>query len=634
MPMLFRDALKDMILSASGWRKIFAPDGEHGTDAIPDWRDSLLALGMGAAWGQWLCDNGKGKTVLVAIDTRPTGPVLAEMVMRGLEYTACEVLYMGVAPAPEIMARSSMDEGIDAFAYVSASHNPVGHNGVKFGMDGGLVGGDDAVELIRCYRRLIQAEGAERRLEAIADTSSLDTLDSTGQRIVCPRAPDPAEKRRSLVLYREFLEEIASGPWGKAERQRTIEILRKELKSKPLGIVADLNGSARTVSVDREFLEFLGVDFRGINTVPGQIDHAILPEGEAMEPCRKALEVIHSGNAAVSIGYVTDNDGDRGNLVFWDEKQGVARCLDAQEVFALAALAELAVENWQAERLTGIDKGSFNNTARALVVNGPTSHRIRDIARAYGTEVHEVEVGEANVVNRARELRAQGYRVRLMGEGSNGGCITHPAAVRDPLNMVTALLKLLRLPSLGDGLSPFEDWCVRIGRPLSKRNNFGLSDVIDTLPCYATTPISAPRAVIRLQGPHPEALKTGWKAVFQRQWAQRAKTLRKKHGFADWVEINNEGTSSREGREEAVKQGGGLKIVFRDATGQYAGFLWMRASGTEAVFRVAAEIRGGGEADERDLVDWHRGMVFEAEKGIYSASKIVGGRGPSKASTE
>ncbi len=610
--MFFRYALEDMILSASGWRKIFAPDGEHGTAAVPDRRNRLLALGMGAAWGQWLLDHGKGNTVLAATDTRPTGPVLAEMVMRGLENTGCRVLYIGAAPAPEVMARSHLDEGIDAFAYVSASHNPVGHNGVKFGMGGGLIGGDDAAELIRRYRRLIEDEGAERRLGAIAGTSPLDTLDSAGQRTISPRAADPSEKGRSLALYREFLEEIAGGPWGKAESQRTMEILRKEIQDRPLGIVADLNGSARTVSADREFLESLGVDFRGINTVPGQIAHAILPEGDAMETCRKTLDEIHSEDAAVSMGYVTDNDGDRGNLVFWDENQGAARCLEAQEVFALAALAELAVENWQAEGLAGLDKGSLKNMARALVVNGPTSHRIRDIAGAYGVEVHEVEVGEANIVNRARELRAQGCRVRFMGEGSNGGCITHPSAVRDPMNMVTALLKLLRLPSIGTSLSPFEDWCTRIGRPLPKRNDFGLTDVIGTLPCYSTTPVSAPRAVIKLHTPHPAALKAEWKAVFRRQWAQRAKALRERYGFAGWAEINNEGTLSREGVEEAVMQGGGLKIVFRDASGQYAGFLWMRASGTEAVLRAAAEIRGGDEAAERELIAWHRGMAAEA----------------------
>jgi phosphoglucomutase len=40
-------------------------------------------------------------------------------------------------------------------------------------------------------------------------------------------------------------------------------------------------------------------------------------------------------------------------------------------------------------------------------------------------------------------LREKGYIVRILGEGSAGGNITHPSAVRDPLNTVMALVKLL-----------------------------------------------------------------------------------------------------------------------------------------------------------------------------------------------
>ncbi len=56
------------------------------------------------------------------------------------------------------------------------------------------------------------------------------------------------------------------------------------------------------------------------------------------------------------------------------------------------------------------------------------------------------ETGEANVVNLAEMLRSEGWVVSILGEGSNGGNITHPSKVRDPLSTLGAMIRLLRLP--------------------------------------------------------------------------------------------------------------------------------------------------------------------------------------------
>jgi hypothetical protein len=247
-----KDALSAMILSASGWRKVFAPDGEHGPSPLPSDADLLLALGMGVAWGRWLkeCGSGGGSgsaadstgaaagggnfgpsdnvvgaaghgssgrtdnvvgaaghgrsgpaagpvnrpMVLVATDTRPTGPALAEMVMRGLESEGFGTIYTGIAAAPEAMARCAADDGITAFAYVSASHNPLGHNGVKFGLGGGVIGGDDARGLIALYRILIEKEGSAASLASL--------LESDSGAAAAGRIPDRAEKAQTLIAYR------------------------------------------------------------------------------------------------------------------------------------------------------------------------------------------------------------------------------------------------------------------------------------------------------------------------------------------------------------------------------------------------------------------------------------------------
>ena len=584
-----RSALDTMILSASGWRKIFAPDGEHSASPYPAAADRLLAVGMGLVWGEWLKGRlGRtGAVVLAATDTRPTGPVLADMMIRGLESAGCRVIYIGVAAAPEAMARSGTDETIDAFAYISASHNPLGHNGVKFGTGGGVIGGSDAEDLIERYRELITAEGTAARLTDIAESAAA--------------VPDAKEKLLTLNTYEEFLNLIAGGPGDEESRRETLSTLREALKTEPIGIVADLNGSARCLSADRPYLEKLGASLYTFNDKAGKIAHTILPEGEALEPCRQALKKAHGEDPSVLIGYVPDNDGDRGNLVIWDEEIPGARILEAQEVFALSTLAELA----------SAGEGNGGQQKTALVINGPTSHRVRIIAETYGAEVHEAEVGEANAVNRAAELRLAGYRVRLLGEGSNGGTIVHPAEVRDPMNTVTALIKLLRLPGC------FKDWCRRIGKPELYRDGFGPADILTTLPDFTTTASSAERAVMKITSSDQAVLKAAWEKIFQAQWAARAGELREKYGFESWIEINNEGTSSRIGVGSEMRSGaqsGGLKIVFRDKKGKDAGFIWMRGSGTEPVFRVLAEIRGNRPEAERELIEWQRKMVGEADR--------------------
>ena len=666
-----RRALDAMILSASGWRKVFAPNGENGFDPRPGPADQLLAAAMGMVWGRRLgCMSGfaagdeslrasrspevqpeQAPRVLTACDTRPTGPILAEMVMRGLEDSGCRPVYVGVAAAPEVMARSARDRGIAGFAYVSASHNPVGHNGFKFGVRGGVLGGKEAASLIAEYRKTVGAPGAAAGLMECAGAlfAPPDLADAPAARrdarvpgvALEPPAPcrprtilrdarvrsvNKAEKRRCIEIYTAFLRETAGGSGTPEQREAVLSALRRALGERPLRVIADLNGSARCLSADRAFLSSIGVELTTFNDEPGRIAHTIIPEGESLEPCRRALEEAHAEDPSAVIGYVPDNDGDRGNLVIWDDEAGGARSLESQEVFALSALAELALDSCppiasDSPALT--PEGAAGMHRSAVVVNGPTSHRVRVIAAAYGAEVHETEVGEANVTGRADALRKAGLRVRLLGEGSNGGTIIHPAAVRDPLNTLAALIKLLRLPggTPARKAAPFEDWCRRSGRMDLYTPDFGISRAAASLPEFTTTPSSAPRAVMTVKTRDHAALKAEWERIFRRQWSLHRDELRRKYGFTRWTEFNNEGGESRRGMGAEYRSGaesGGLKIVFSDSRGEDAGFLWMRGSGTEPVFRVMAEIRGVSPAGEEALVMWQRGMTAAADRAVSS----------------
>ena len=110
--------------------------------------------------------------------------------------------------------------------------------------------------------------------------------------------------------------------------------------------------------------------------------------------------------------------------------------------------------------------------------------RVERIAARFGVDVHRAEVGEANVVARARELRRDGYLVRFLGEGSNGGNITHPAAVRDPIQTILAVLKLLYGPDGPHAEGPARLWLSLAGRPVNTagtRENAGPLPVLEEI---------------------------------------------------------------------------------------------------------------------------------------------------------
>jgi phosphoglucomutase len=307
--------------------------------------------------------------------------------------------------------------------------------------------------------------------------------------------------------------------------------------------------------------------------------------------------------------YVPDCDGDRGNLVALG-REGRARPVEAQEVFALACVAELS-QLVRDGRLSYDETGGAREKA-AIAVNDATSMRINAIARAFDVDVYRAETGEANVVGLAASLRERGYLVRILGEGSNGGNITYPSAVRDPLATLGALLKLLLLRGEG-GL--FGTWLRRSGARLAFDPGYGIRDILASLPAFATTSVFEPRAALRVASVDQAALKARYAAVFAREWEARRGELRERLGIASWEAFATNGQAeTRVGADFAASGRGGLRIALADASGIPRAFLWMRASGTEPAFRIMADVEGGRAEDEAYLLAWHEAMVREADK--------------------
>ncbi|MBN2049855.1 MAG: hypothetical protein JW760_05370 [Spirochaetales bacterium] len=577
------EAFTGMILSASGWRKVFAPSGrEEDTDGRLKPPDAVLAAAAGAVFGRLLAAEGSRPVCALGTDTRPTGPTLAEILGRSLSAAGLQVRYLGPVAAPEIMACAGRDPEVSSFLYVSASHNPVGHNGFKFGLsDGGVLGGKAAEELIEAFKSLwFDTEALEQSLAAAVSTDRALWTSLVKESALW--------KKASFSAYYALTREVVSGSADPAVQEAFFTSLKKA--GKPLACLADFNGSARTTTLDREILAEAGVTLYTMNDRPGDIAHRIVPEGESLIPCMEELERLYGEDKSCLFGYMPDNDGDRGNLVYLDTGCSKAKIVEAQEVFALAVYAELLSEGKNFE--TG-EEGKL-----AVVVNGPTSRRIERIADALGVRVFRCEVGEANVVELARKKRTEGYRVRILGEGSNGGNITHPSSVRDPVNTVFSLLKLLLLKS--GSAEPFAD----------------IRAILASLPAFTTTGAYEEGAKIRIKTRDQGALKAAWEEIFLRDWERKKQALERNWGITGWEEVNYEGIEEKRGFGPACRSGrqkGGLTMLLKSPSKEILAFLWMRGSGTEPVFRILVDVEGDNVILHDELLAWHRAMVLEAD---------------------
>jgi phosphoglucomutase len=586
---------KQMIFSASGWRGLLsAGDHEESLDPAISEAARILTTAAAVSFCRWLKGfTGKEKVVIaVGTDTRPTGPELADPVIRGLASEGAEILYAGITAAPEITAWVQKEGSIDGFFYISASHNPPGYNGFKFGAgDGSVLEGIENGKIHDSLNTL---------LSSADDVSALMQRGSSipGTVLASVMGSLPGCKARALARYREMTTETAGG-------DQLLEKLAAGIAKDPLAVVIDFNGSARCLSIDRDLLASLGIPVYEAAGEPGMFLHPLIPEGESLLSCAEIVGRYGRGNPPVRFGYVPDTDGDRGNLVIFDEAAERGRPLRAQEVFALTLLSELCWLKW----LGRSDKPV------AVAVNGPTSLRSWEIASRLGASVFEAEVGEANVVGLARKLERKGYLVRILGEGSNGGNITFPSVTRDPINTVLSVLKLRYLKTEGSRKGLFDIWREASGLPPAE-SDLTMAGILETLPVWTTTEVTDPLAICSVQSPQAD-LKRIYEDIFLLEWELRKGDLEKHFGIVTWEEINNEGSESRTGFGPSFRSGnqkGCFKILFRDRNGEPAAFLWMRGSGTEPVFRVMAELKGDSPAGERLLLQWHRSIIEQADQ--------------------
>lgn len=579
----------NMILSASGWRKVFAIGGQEQDKTSMIGEDNIaISIYAAKVFADYVKkQTGKEKPeILVGMDARPTGPAIAEAAIKTFVSENVNVKFAGITAAPEIMAFS---RGSDGFMYISASHNPVGHNGIKFGLNaGGVLNGTENGKLVKEFTALCEQDEAQKK--------AFDLIQGIEEKKIAQIYEErPANKAKALESYRAFLKWTISASEEKESQKRIFELLKKAASKKKISVVVDMNGSARADSVDEDFFAENGIGFYAIHNKAGEIAHEIIPEAENLIYVAQEMERLQKmGHSDAVLGYMPDCDGDRGNIVYWDDKEKKAVILKAQQVFSLSVLSELAYQNY------------LGKEKPCVVVNCPTSMRIEEIAGKFGAQVFRAEVGEANVVNLAAEKRAEGFDVRIFGEGSNGGTITYPSAVRDPINTVFAIIKLLNIKEL------YETWCKKSN--CECKDNYTLTDILASLPAYTTTGVSDPRAVLHIETKDHGELKARFQKIFEKQWIEQKVFLENYGIFSYECDITN-GTKEIRGETDFRKSGkGGLKIKFLGRTSTPVAFIWMRGSGTEPVFRIMCDVKGNNSEMEKALLCWETEMLKEADK--------------------
>lgn len=253
--------------------ELFGTDGVRGIankELTPE-----LAFRLGRAGAYVLC-SGKG-TILIGRDTRLSGDILEAALIAGICSTGADAMRLGVIPTPGV-AYLTRSMGAAAGVVISASHNPVEDNGIKFFDSQGFKLGAQEESLIEAAvkdDRLIprptgllvgRAYTELKSIEKYADyvVHTVD-CDFTGLRIVVDCGYGAAWEAAPRVLRELGAEVIAINevPDGSRINVNCGSTNVKALAAKVLEHEADV-GIAHDGDADR----VIAVDERG-NTVDG-----------------------------------------------------------------------------------------------------------------------------------------------------------------------------------------------------------------------------------------------------------------------------------------------------------------------------------------------------------------------------
>jgi phosphoglucosamine mutase len=245
----------------------------------------------GAAAGKFFAQGKPGGKVVVARDTRGSGPELEAALAAGLESAGITVLRVGVMPSgAAAMVVPAL--GACAGAVLSASHNPAEDNGLKFFHGDG--------------RKLEDAE--EEKIEAQLE------IEHAPRPKMAEGKPDFSGTPEAREAYRKKLQE----GFGAGFSLKGLKIL-----------VDAANGAAWQTTP--EFLQGWGAEVEAMGNRP---DGSNINEGCGSEHPEKLMAAVKARKGWIGLAH----DGDADRLVLVDEE---GERVDGDEVIAMAAVDAL-----------------------------------------------------------------------------------------------------------------------------------------------------------------------------------------------------------------------------------------------------------------------------------------------------
>lgn len=318
--------------------------------------------------------------VIVGRDGRITGKVITNLVSSTLLSTGVSVRALGVCPTPTVALAVEKLNAAGGIS-VTASHNPLEWNGLKFFAPSGLFLNADE----------------NKKVWAIADAK--DARFATWQQFGQHQSDD--------TWIRKHVDAVLSLPYLRLDVVR-----RRKLK-----VVVDAVNAAGGVIVPM-LLNEMGCDVVEVNCdVSGVFAHTPEPLPENLgELCRRVTA------ERADLGIAVDPDVDR--LVLITE-----RGEPYGEEYTIATAVRFVLDR---ERQMG-------RTPQApVVINLSTTRAVEDIAAAYGVPVVRTPVGEINVATKMREVGAL-----IGGEGSGGVILPAVHTGRDAVVGIALLLQML-----------------------------------------------------------------------------------------------------------------------------------------------------------------------------------------------
>ena len=155
-------------------RQLFGTDGIRGVAGEPP-LDDRTAHALGVALGKWVRAGHAAPEVLIGMDTRESGPWLAEQVAGGLARAGVAARFAGVITTPGV-AYLTRTGPFAAGVMISASHNPYHDNGLKVISHSGYKLPDEIeLELEKSIEAWL-ATGEQAKPQRLAVDASLDNL--------------------------------------------------------------------------------------------------------------------------------------------------------------------------------------------------------------------------------------------------------------------------------------------------------------------------------------------------------------------------------------------------------------------------------------------------------------------------